>query len=178
MVDIFSNIVKHTKDHVERHIDGLEYLCNLCDSIFRSSRSLRHQKSKTRCTKETARSLKIITRTDGPKMKPGVKVRKKVLFRYWQYYCENCYFRMKRFYYLKIFWRVLGMGLGSWVGPWWNWRIFGGLLAVKVTLRVIRGLCGLCEGHRRSGGGCLTGLMTISTLCFNHLSDSLTWSPQ
>ena len=30
-------------------------------------------------------------------MKPDVKVRKKVLFQY----CENCDFRMKRFYYIK-----------------------------------------------------------------------------
>ena len=36
----------HMKEHVEKHIEGLEYPCNLCNKIFRSSNSFRVHKSK------------------------------------------------------------------------------------------------------------------------------------
>ena len=38
---------KHNiKEHVEKHIDGLEYPCNSCDKVLRSSNSLRVHKSR------------------------------------------------------------------------------------------------------------------------------------
>ena len=36
-----SNNIGHMKEHVEKHIKGLEYLCNLCNKVYRSSASLR-----------------------------------------------------------------------------------------------------------------------------------------
>ena len=36
----------HMKEHVEKHIEGLEYLCNSCNKIFRSSYSFRVHKSR------------------------------------------------------------------------------------------------------------------------------------
>ena len=34
----------HMREHVEKHIEGLEYLCNSCNSLLRSSHSLREHK--------------------------------------------------------------------------------------------------------------------------------------
>ena len=42
--DYTSKKVGHMKEHVERHIDGLEYPCHLCNKIFRSSNSFRGHK--------------------------------------------------------------------------------------------------------------------------------------
>lgn len=111
-----SKVKQHMKDHVERHIEGLEYPCNSCDRILRSSNSLRDHKYKGKCARETARSLTRTdgretkpTRTDGPKIKPRIRtdspkaikfdinVKKKPLF----LYCNNCDFRTKRFFYIK-----------------------------------------------------------------------------
>ena len=36
----------HMREHVEKHIEGLEYPCNSCDKILRSSHSLRDHKSR------------------------------------------------------------------------------------------------------------------------------------
>ena len=92
-----TKIKQHMKDHVERHIDGLEYPCNVCESIFRSARSLKYHKYKSKCTKETARSLNRIKRTVVPKIRLDINVRKKPFF----LYCDNCDFRTKRFFYIK-----------------------------------------------------------------------------
>ena len=37
---------QHMREHVEKHIEGLEYPCNSCDRVLRSSHSLRTHKSK------------------------------------------------------------------------------------------------------------------------------------
>ena len=37
---------QHMKEHVEKHIEGLEYPCKSCDKVLRSSHSLRDHKSK------------------------------------------------------------------------------------------------------------------------------------
>ena len=34
----------HMREHVESHIEGLEYPCNLCNKVYRSSVSLRMHK--------------------------------------------------------------------------------------------------------------------------------------
>ena len=36
----------HMKEHTEKHIEGLEYPCNSCNKVFRSSQSLRDHKRK------------------------------------------------------------------------------------------------------------------------------------
>ena len=36
----------HMKEHTEEHIEGLEYPCNSCNKVFRSSQSLRDHKRK------------------------------------------------------------------------------------------------------------------------------------
>ena len=36
----------HMREHVEKHIEGLEYLCNSCNKIMRSSHSFRDHKRK------------------------------------------------------------------------------------------------------------------------------------
>ena len=36
-----SNKISHMREHVESHIEGLEYPCNLCNKVYRSSVSLR-----------------------------------------------------------------------------------------------------------------------------------------
>ena len=45
-----SKNTSHMKEHVEKHIEGLEYPCNLCNKIFRSYNSIRVHKS--RCVYE------------------------------------------------------------------------------------------------------------------------------
>ena len=40
---------RHMREHVEKHIEGLEYPCNSCNKVLRSSHSLRGHKS--RCVK-------------------------------------------------------------------------------------------------------------------------------
>ena len=37
----------HVKEHAEKHIEGLEYPCNSCNKVFRSSQSLRDHKRKS-----------------------------------------------------------------------------------------------------------------------------------
>ena len=39
----------HLREHVEKHIEGVEYPCNLCGKIMRSSKSLRLHHSMKRC---------------------------------------------------------------------------------------------------------------------------------
>ena len=41
-----SKNTSHMKEHVEKHIEGLEYPCNLCNKIFRSYNSIRVHKSR------------------------------------------------------------------------------------------------------------------------------------
>ena len=36
----------HMREHVEKHIEGLEYPCNLCNKVFRSSVSIRVHKGR------------------------------------------------------------------------------------------------------------------------------------
>ena len=36
-----SKKISHMREHVEKHIEGLEYPCNLCNKVYRSSVSLR-----------------------------------------------------------------------------------------------------------------------------------------
>ena len=40
----------HMREHVEKHIDGLEYSCNICCKTFRSSASLRIHIVARRCS--------------------------------------------------------------------------------------------------------------------------------
>ena len=42
-----SKIKSHMQEHVEKHIEGLEYPCDSCNKIMRSSLSLRNHKQKT-----------------------------------------------------------------------------------------------------------------------------------
>ena len=44
-----SNNVNNLREHVEKHIEGVEYPCNLCGKIMRSSKSLRNHHSMKRC---------------------------------------------------------------------------------------------------------------------------------
>ena len=44
--DYFSKQKTHMKEHAEKHIEGLEYPCNLCNKIMRSSHSFRDHKRK------------------------------------------------------------------------------------------------------------------------------------
>ena len=39
----------HLREHVEKHVEGVEYPCNLCGKIMRSSASLRSHHSMKRC---------------------------------------------------------------------------------------------------------------------------------
>ena len=39
----------HMKEHTEKHIEGLEYPCNSCNKVFRSSQSLRDHKRRAGC---------------------------------------------------------------------------------------------------------------------------------
>ena len=39
----------HMREHVEKHLEGVEYPCNLCGKIMRSSKSLRNHHSMKRC---------------------------------------------------------------------------------------------------------------------------------
>ena len=41
--------ISHLREHVEKHIEGVEYPCNLCGKIMRSSQSLRSHHSMKRC---------------------------------------------------------------------------------------------------------------------------------
>ena len=41
-----SKVHVHMREHVEKHIEGLEYPCNFCDKVLRSSSVLRKHKSK------------------------------------------------------------------------------------------------------------------------------------
>ena len=51
----------HMQEHVEKHIEGLEYPCNSCNKIMRSSQSLRNHKRKTmKCTVIMNKKLKSI----------------------------------------------------------------------------------------------------------------------
>ena len=43
-----SNKISHMREHVESHIEGLEYPCNLCNKVYRSSVSLRMHKCSRR----------------------------------------------------------------------------------------------------------------------------------
>ena len=46
----FSNTkTTNLREHVEKHIEGVEYPCNLCGKIMRSSKSLRNHHSMKRC---------------------------------------------------------------------------------------------------------------------------------
>ena len=47
--DYFSKQKTHMKEHAEKHIEGLEYPCNDCKKVYRSSHSFRNHKSKGRC---------------------------------------------------------------------------------------------------------------------------------
>ena len=40
--DYTTKMLGHMKEHVEKHIEGLEYPCNLCHKTFRSSHSFRN----------------------------------------------------------------------------------------------------------------------------------------
>ena len=44
-----SGIVGNLREHVEKHIEGVEYPCNLCGKVMRSSKSLRNHHSMKRC---------------------------------------------------------------------------------------------------------------------------------
>ena len=44
-----SSNVNNLREHVEKHIEGVEYPCNLCGKIMRSSKSLRNHHSMKRC---------------------------------------------------------------------------------------------------------------------------------
>ena len=44
-----SSNVNNLREHVEKHIEGVEYPCNLCGEIMRSSKSLRNHHSMKRC---------------------------------------------------------------------------------------------------------------------------------
>ena len=44
MCDYSSKQKNHMREHAERHIEGLEYPCNFCDKMFRTSNSLRNHK--------------------------------------------------------------------------------------------------------------------------------------
>ena len=41
-----SKVHGHMKEHVEKHIEGLEFQCNFCDKVMRSSVGMRKHKSK------------------------------------------------------------------------------------------------------------------------------------
>ena len=43
----------HMREHVEKHIEGLEYPCNYCNQVLRSSNALRSHQQKTKtCYKD------------------------------------------------------------------------------------------------------------------------------
>ena len=50
----------HMQEHVEKHIEGLEYPCNSCNKIMRSSLSLRNHKRKTMACFTMTKMLKAI----------------------------------------------------------------------------------------------------------------------
>ena len=51
----------HMKEHIEKHIEGLEYPCSSCNKIMRSSLSLRnHQRKTMKCTVIMNKKLKSI----------------------------------------------------------------------------------------------------------------------
>ena len=39
----------HMREHAEKHITGLEYPCDICNKVYRSSDSFRNHKTKGRC---------------------------------------------------------------------------------------------------------------------------------
>ena len=41
-----TNMLGHMKEHVEKHIEGLEYPCNSCNKVMRSSHSFRNHRRK------------------------------------------------------------------------------------------------------------------------------------
>ena len=47
--DFKSNRISNVKEHAEKHIEGLEYPCNSCNKIFRSSQCLRKHSNRDRC---------------------------------------------------------------------------------------------------------------------------------
>ena len=47
--DFKSNRISHVKEHAEKHIEGLEYPCNSCNKVFRSSQCLRKHNNKDCC---------------------------------------------------------------------------------------------------------------------------------
>ena len=55
---------RHMIEHVEKHIEGLEYSCNSCNRIFGTSHNLRDHISRyARCTPKTSKLLAKWTRT-------------------------------------------------------------------------------------------------------------------
>ena len=42
--DYKSNRISNVKEHVEKHIEGLEYNCNSCSKVFKISQNLRDHK--------------------------------------------------------------------------------------------------------------------------------------
>ena len=47
--DFKSNRISNAKEHAEKHIEGLEYPCNSCNKVFRSSLCLRKHRSRDIC---------------------------------------------------------------------------------------------------------------------------------
>ena len=47
--DFKSNRISNMKEHTEKHIEGLEYPCNSCKKVFRSSQCLRKHNKRDRC---------------------------------------------------------------------------------------------------------------------------------
>ena len=48
--DYTSKKKDHVREHVEKHIDGLEYPCNVCNRVYRSSHSFRDHKRRGICS--------------------------------------------------------------------------------------------------------------------------------
>ena len=59
-----SKHIGHLREHVEKHIEGLEYPCNSCNKILRSSHSFReHKRKKMPFSKFRLKSKEHIFRT-------------------------------------------------------------------------------------------------------------------
>ena len=48
----------HLKEHVETHIDGLEFPCQNCDKVLRTRNNLRSHRNKDRCQKTRRHSMR------------------------------------------------------------------------------------------------------------------------
>ena len=58
--DYTSNNRGHIREHVEKHIEGLQYPCNICNKVYRSSLTFRGHRRRGRCQNTVGADAKIL----------------------------------------------------------------------------------------------------------------------